>query len=376
MTVRRISVLAVSLFLTACAAPETRKIAVDDALVQIEKSKQADLAVREFIEMENRMIRLTYPIVANGLPICQTDSVWDAGVAVWNKNKGTGHFRDAYERVFGLTEVLQIRTVQPNSPAEKAGLEVGDLLVGVNDWSAAVGDKAIDKYYEAMADFIKTDEPQTFRIMRDGRQLSIVLHPHKVCSHMIVVQQSDKINAFADGSNIIFTSGMIDFARTDDELAMVIGHELAHNYMRHIDKAQANRTAGQAGGLIIDILLAGIGINTGGHFSASMGNTAGLSYSQDFESEADYVGLYFTALGGYDFEKSPEFWRRMAARHPGSIAHAVTHPTSPERFVRLDKTIEEIKMKQAMGLPMVPDPKEPERIKEGGSVESDQPSLH
>ena len=79
------------------------------------------------------------------------------------------------------------------------------------------------------------------------------------------------------------------------------------------------------------------------------------SNSQGFELEADYVGVYLMALTGLEIETSPDFWRRMATRNPGSIDYAYTHPTAPERFLSMEKVVVEIQEKQSRGEVLKPE---------------------
>ena len=141
----------------------------------------------------------------------------------------------------------------------------------------------------------------------------------------------------------------MDFATEDDELALVIAHELAHNAMRHIDAKRTNAM----GGLVIDILIGVLtGVDTQGMFTQNFAQ----AHSQEFESEADYVGLYMSEISGYDITDAAYFWRRMGVKHPGSIEqnHAATHPSSPERFVSIEDTIKEIERKKTLGEEVMP----------------------
>jgi predicted Zn-dependent protease len=79
-----------------------------------------------------------------------------------------------------------------------------------------------------------------------------------------------------------------------------------------------------------------------------------MAYSQDFESEADYVGMYFMRRAGFDIDDVEAVWRRMAVEHPESIRLAYTHPTTAERFLVLARTRDEIRTKEASGEPLVP----------------------
>jgi len=120
-------------------------------------------------------------------------------------------------------------------------------------------------------------------------------------------------------------------------------------------------------GSIFDILILGTtGVSTGGAF----GKIGGAAYSKSFEFEADYAGLYIAARAGHDVTGAANFWRRMAAEHPKSMekAFAASHPSTPERFVAMEKTIQEIKEKQKLGEPLIPESKKEERSGEEKSL--------
>ncbi len=149
-----------------------------------------------------------------------------------------------------------------------------------------------------------------------------------VCGYPVRLKYSPAINAYADGRNITVTTGMMAFAN-DEELALIVGHELAHNTHSHIRK-------------IIQNTIAGFGTGT---------------FARQFESEADYVGLYYSARAGYPIDNAKEFWRKLAKISVKSLDKPKTHPITPERYVRLENAVAEIRAKQAAGEVLEPNPK-------------------
>jgi predicted Zn-dependent protease len=130
----------------------------------------------------------------------------------------------------------------------------------------------------------------------------------------------------------------------------VIGHELAHNFMGHIEAGQRNNVLGT----IAEIIAATKGVPTQG----ALGAAIALAYSPAFEAEADYVGLYVLASAGIEIKEAPKFWRRMAAANPAGISQRgmiASHPATSARFVALEKTVQEIEAKRAAGQPLVPE---------------------
>lgn len=169
------------------------------------------------------------------------------------------------------------------------------------------------------------------------------------CRFPVVLVKDQEINAYADGKKVYIPVGMIRFVENDDELALVVGHELSHNILAHSNKKLGNAILGT----LVDVLvLATTGVDTGGTF----GDAGAKAYSKGFESEADYLGLYITARAGYDIDTAPLFWRRMSIEHPSAIIERYnsTHPSNSARFASLAATADEIRLKQDNGLALLP----------------------
>lgn len=189
-----------------------------------------------------------------------------------------------------------------------------------------------------------------------------------MCVYDFALSTDEGLNASADGKKVKVTISMMRFVKSDDELAVVLGHELAHNIMGHVAKEQQNAYTGAFLGMMVDTLAASQGIKTRSVFAKNGATLATQSYSPAFEKEADYVGLYITAVAGYDSKAAPVFWRKMSIKNPDAIIVSTTHPTNPERTVMLEKVIKEIALKQAHNLPLVPEiaPRmKPKEIKTG-----------
>ena len=156
---------------------------------------------------------------------------------------------------------------------------------------------------------------------------------------------------------------MMRLAETDEELATVVGHEIAHNVMGHVESKRTGAIIGGLLGALVDSAAASQGGNMGG-FYTDMGMRLGANaYSVDKEQEADYVGLYLMERGGFDSSNVANFWRRMGAENPGAIERSGmpfldTHPAPPERFLALQSIHQEIMNKRAAGEPLLPNMRE------------------
>lgn len=360
---RFIAYLSCALVLTSCAAPVTRTPEVSDVQAEIEAKKQRELVVKTRYEEKIRLNDIAYRVLRNGQDLCGEETSYRTGLHFWNIDKES-KWAEAFRSVFNLSDLVKVAVTSKDSPAQHADIRQGDILISVNDWPVPVGEDALEQVKEKMKELRSSDNPVTIKLQRGDQSLVKTLAPEKVCDYSVVLIDDQSINAYADGKNIIITRGMLNFTKTDEELALVLSHELAHNSMGHVKSKTQNAVVGGLIGLIVDVAAAYGGVNTQGTFT-DIGMRAGAAvYSVDFEREADYVGIYFMAHSGYSIKEAPNFWRRMAIEHPNSIQIRTTHPTSPERFVALEKSIEEVNLKQQQQLALLPELKAKDKVME------------
>lgn len=352
--------------ITGCAAPRTKQMNIDSVAAEIEAKKQIKLALETLIKTSDRLAKVATKVRTGALPICKSEEkvTKSFGFLVWSVDSFDKDQQQAARELYGVTKIVEIRRVSFESAAHHAGLEPRDIPIRINDWIVPVGDQALKAIMNKVSEIMKqVDGTLKMLVRRSDNNLTITITPVEICDYTVELTAEDEKNAYADGKKIVVTRGMMDFFRTDEEAALVVSHELAHNVMGHIGAKRQNQLAGAAGGLLFDILFAAVGVNTSGEFSR-IGADAGVgAFSVEFEQEADYVGLYMMALAGYDIDDAAKFWRRMAIQNPKSIRMKVSHPTSPERFVALDNTIGEINEKRQKGLPLEPDMKSREEPK-------------
>jgi Zn-dependent protease with chaperone function len=137
----------------------------------------------------------------------------------------------------------------------------------------------------------------------------------------------------------------------DDIVGVVLAHELAHNVMGHIEKMAMQRIGDE---FVSHLVYKFTGARATGDIYATLSY---LESSVDYEFEADYVGLYFTARAGLGYEKAPAFLRKIALDAPGTINRSSTHPKLSERFVAQEAAIAEIRRKISQGQALIPEMK-------------------
>jgi predicted Zn-dependent protease len=163
---------------------------------------------------------------------------------------------------------------------------------------------------------------------------------------------SDSVNAFCmPGGKIAVFTGLIDKLRaTDDELAMVLGHEMAHALREH---ARERIAKSQGTGALLSLGAQLFGLGQLGNAAANVGTQLlTLKFSRDDESEADLVGLELGARAGFDPKASLSLWDKMArVSGSGGPAFLSTHPSGPDRMRRLAENIPRVEglYRQAMG---------------------------
>jgi predicted Zn-dependent protease len=160
-----------------------------------------------------------------------------------------------------------------------------------------------------------------------------------------VVLDSPQFNAFVlPNGKVGFFRGLFDFARSDDEIGSVVGHEVGHVMARHPSERVSQELAVRAGVSLAQILLANgeEGGQYAGEIAAAlgMGATYGvlLPYSRKHELEADQVGVELMRKTGMDPKAAVSFWERMIARQadqPRQLEALSTHPADDRRLAAL-----------------------------------------
>ena len=299
------------------------------------------------------------------------------------------------------------------SPAREAGLRRGDVIVAVNNWplptwvegwdkviatsrgifqdfslSGRTGSARRSSYARSSNNFaisyvlpgellaailldlkhirMETQEryltgPVELLVDREGQKITFILYPQRLpAEYAILVQpQNRKINAYAAPGKIILTSRLVSICLNDDELALIVGHEMAHQVLGHLVRGAAHRELGQ---LVGEAITAFSTLSLGRlldwkHFQVDpsvrkVAQTAVVSvFSQDEEREADIYGAWYAFQAGYDIDRGVAVWERVAAvdeKDPFLTTYFLaSHPAATERLVRLKLVSQYFKAGQA-----------------------------
>ncbi len=151
--------------------------------------------------------------------------------------------------------------------------------------------------------------------------------------------QDQSANAFCmPGGKIVVYEGILPITQDEASLAIVLGHEIAHAVAKHSAEQMSKSSRSQTGLQIGSGILSAIGVDAGIASAATSIASQGLQlmnlkYSRDNESEADYMGLIFAAMAGYDPNVAISFWQRMAAGGGSGTPAFLSSPPSDEKRI-------------------------------------------
>ena len=155
--------------------------------------------------------------------------------------------------------------------------------------------------------------------------------------------QDNSVNAFCmPGGKIVVYEGLLPVASSDNSLAIVLGHEIAHAVAKHSAEQMSKAQNQQVGTSILgSVLNQTVGSGVGDMASAVAGqyfSFRNLKYSRENETEADYMGLIFAAMAGYDPQQAIPFWQRMASGGSSNKSDIFSdHPSDAKRIAALQQ---------------------------------------
>jgi len=211
-------------------------------------------------------------------------------------------------------------------------------LYSAND-EVALGREAYAEELKG-AKILPATDPRTQRVQAIGKRIEAAARKRypQMANRMewtwTVVDDPKTINAWmVPGGRAAVYTGMIDFARSDDELAVVMGHESCHAVARH-------GTERMSEGALLNAGVQATGAATGSQAAAQGASTAAqlliaLPHSRSQEIEADEMGLLVAAQAGYDPRTAIDLWKRMQANGGAPPEWLSTHPSESTRIERL-----------------------------------------
>jgi predicted Zn-dependent protease len=200
------------------------------------------------------------------------------------------------------------------------------------------------------------------RIRPSAEQVCREMHAG-VCQWTFRISANRSMNAHADKNGLIVVNrGIVEYADNEEEVAMVIAHEIGHQAANHYANNQRNQTVGRVAGAVLLGLIGGVasrGSRDNGAITRAAANAGadvggvigGIAYSKEQEREADYLSAVILYRSGIDLDKARGFLVKLAkATGRTETGLLDTHPAGPERIAAWDRAVQEVRAANG-GLP-------------------------
>ncbi|MBV9774474.1 MAG: hypothetical protein JO040_11020 [Gemmatimonadetes bacterium] len=291
-----------------CASVPLRRPALPPERVAAELIAQDTLTARRYLRYRERLMSVSARIRTASPELCGREVGRFLGIFAVPLPPDTPGERMTAR--FAGFPVMQVIFVLPGSPADRAGVQQGDRVV------TAGGRPVWDPRELEVTGSRPTVAPLALRFVRGDSLLTASVTSVPACSHPVTLAWSHVLEGRSGGNGVSVTTGMMRFVESDDELAQVVGHEIAHEILHHR-------------------LLP--------------------TPQQRFELEADDLGCYLAARAGYGVAGAADFLRRFAAEWVNTEeAPAGMRTFMAQRIVALDAVAREIARKREAGEALTP----------------------
>jgi hypothetical protein len=290
-----------------------------------EQAPDAAAVVQTLQAQDQAVEAVGYRLATANADLCSAAKP-DPGFLIQTIDQYAQTYRPAAAQILNLSEWPGVTSLAPRSPAQASGLHAGDALTAVN--GVALPRTATPP---PKPDFGRTETTQrlvsdgfaqgnaTLSVLRAGQPLTLEVHAAPACPAAYEVVTDNSLDSDADGARVQISSRMVALAATDDDLAAVLAHELAHNVLRHRARLDALHVSR---GLL-------------GQF----GRNAILI--RQTEGEADRLGIYLLARAGFSLDAAMDFWGRL--RSTVWTFGDATHPGWKDRISLMQAEVDRIK---------------------------------
>jgi hypothetical protein len=300
----------------------------------------SERSLRLFLDSQIRVAEIGYRIRLAGAELCGEEIAPMLGVvALRRTDLRNRQLKKLGQQLWALTHDYRVMHVVEGSVAERAGVKVDDRIL-------RLGGVRVGKSSE-ISEVVRASKANPLRltVLRDGQSMDLDLERIEGCYHRVWLSPSSRLLTSAtDEEELIIPMGIVRIARSDDEIALAIGHQLGHQLLPELDDDLMDPPPGE-------LLKA-------------------ESELARREVEADRLGLYLAARAGFDLSGFSGYLERVAIEEPwrlfyaggwvgwgywGSYRHFVSHGFIPRRIVALQRVIDEISLKQSRGEPLIPE---------------------
>lgn len=281
----------------------------DPTLARYERLRAQDL----------RLATVGYRLAVANAGRCKSGLLPQLGFVLHSIDQYAQEDRDGAVRAFRLTGGVGVMAVVATSPAEAAGLRPDDQIVSVNGRTLAAvvisarPDRISLEKAQALLVEALVRGPVSLGVLGRNGSRTVSFAAATGCASKVELVPGDAANAWANGNLVTVSEGLLRQSKTDDDLALVIGHEMAHNILHHADN----------------------GILRSGLLPMA---AAGSRAMRQSEEAADRLAVKLATRAGYDLSRSVSFLRGLLdTKQP----LATTHPKPDRRLALLRAAIAE-----------------------------------
>ena len=296
---------------------------------------QKKILINEMISASKTLHQISWPILKKNIDICENKRSNSLGILfaveedlpesdsdffrlLFNKN-----IKSTYFKKYGAQSFPVIVSVAKNSPAYEEKLLENDIILAINKESTSNFRKKLKKA-------LLSSSRVSFTLLRNEMIIEKKVQGIKACNYNVQVIPAPAPNAYADGEKVYITLAAIKLARTEDELAFLIGHELAHNIFHYNYKngTEANSFA----------------INYQEVPRIKNFNSFFLLNTESKETEADLKGVEIAFKAGYSLDNVNDYWRRLSVFNPKLISSSSSiYKSNALRAIMISKTLKKLK---------------------------------
>jgi len=196
-------------------------------------------SVRTLAAREAHLAGMAYRMAVTNADLCSRPSMM-TGLIIHDLTQYHPNRRADVARAFSLGAGFGVLELVRGSAAALGGLRIDDEIIAVNSISVEKRAEGVTnpsfRRVQGFGDVLQTQLAKgavDLRVRRGGQLLNIKLMGERGCGGELSLANSSSLNAWADGRHIMITTAMTDFAGSDDEIAFVIAHEMAHNMLNH-----------------------------------------------------------------------------------------------------------------------------------------------
>ena len=296
---------------------------------------QKKILIYEMISASKVLHQISWPILKKNIDICNNEGPYSLGALfaaeqdlpkidskyfklLLNKN-----IKPFYLKKYRVESFPVVVSVAKDSPAYKSNLLEKDIILEINK-------KKVSSFRKKLKKSLESSSVVNLTILRNNKVINKQIQGIKACNYNVQAIPAASPNAYADGEKVFITLAAIKLARTEDELAFLIGHELAHNIYHYNYKkgTEANSLA----------------INYLDMPKLKDLNSFFLFSTQSKETEADLKGVEIAFKAGYALENVNDYWRRLSVFNPSLISSSSSvYKSNALRAIMISKTVKRLK---------------------------------